>query len=159
MKKNNENYFEMKIKALPENVPFVRSAIATFALPLGPTLDDIQDLKTAVSEAFTNAVEHAYPEKWGDCEVDINVSLDKLTNKISVVIGDHGVGIKNFDKAREPFFSTADNLEEHSGMGFTIMETFMDSLMLENNENKGVKLTMTKTIGNSKSCAQVESSC
>ena len=159
MNKKTENYFEMKIKAVPENVKFVRSAIATFSLPLEPTYDEVQDLQTAVSEAFTNAVVHAYPEKRGECEVDVSVSLDKEEHKISITIGDHGVGIKNFEKAREPFFSTAENVEEHCGMGFTIMETFMDNLSLQNNEGRGVKLIMAKTLGRSKDSAQAECSC
>lgn len=159
MKNKYDNYFEMKIKALPENVKFVRNAIATFSLPLEPLLDEVQDLQTAISEAFTNAVVHAYPEKKGDCEVDVEVSLDAASHKISISIGDHGVGIKNFEQAREPFFSTAGNFDEHSGMGFTIMETFMDEVLLENNNGRGVKLTMSKTLGLSKSCAQTLVSC
>lgn len=142
MKTNN--YMEVKFKAESVNEGFARVCVASFVLPLNPSVDEVNDLKTAVSEAVTNAVVHAYPR--GEGEVNMRVELDG--NDVIVSISDHGIGIKDFLKAREPFYTTKPN-EERSGMGFAVMESFMDSVELEKNGEKGLKVILRKTLKNS----------
>lgn len=135
------NYMEVKFKALSENEAFARVCVASFCLQLNPSIDDITDLKTAVSEAVTNSVVHAYPNKIGDIYLSVEIKDDLVV----VTIKDDGIGIKDFDKAREPFYTTKPN-EERSGMGFSVMESFMDDLKLEKNGEKGLKVILTKRI-------------
>lgn len=137
----NNNYMEVRFKAISENESFARVCVASFCLKLNPTIDELTDIKTAVSEAVTNCVVHAYPNKTGD--VLIRAEIDGDVFKIT--ISDDGIGIKDFDKAREPFFTTKPD-EERSGMGFAVMESFMDSLSLEKNGEKGLKVILTKSI-------------
>lgn len=137
----NNNYMEVRFKAISENESFARVCVASFCLKLNPTIDELTDIKTAVSEAVTNCVVHAYPNKKGD--VLIRAEIDGDVFKIT--ISDDGIGIKDFDKAREPFFTTKPD-EERSGMGFAVMESFMDSLSLEKNGEKGLKVILTKSI-------------
>ena len=137
----NNNYMEVRFKAISENESFARVCVASFCLKLNPTIDELTDIKTAVSEAVTNCVVHAYPNKKGD--VLIRAEIDGDVFKIT--ISDDGIGIKDFDKAREPFFKTKPD-EERSGMGFAVMESFMDSLSLEKNGEKGLKVILTKSI-------------
>lgn len=140
MKTKNE--LTMTVKSLSENESFVRSSVAAFCLPMNPTLDEITEIKTAVSEAVTNCVVHAYPDKVGDIIVKV-----KLTeNSVHISVTDYGVGIDNLEKAIEPFFTTKPD-EDRSGMGFTVIESFMDSFKLERNKGKGVTVHMTKQIG------------
>ena len=139
--KKDANYMEIKFKAISENEAFARTCVAAFCLPLQPTLDEINDIKTAVSEAVTNSVVHAYSN--GDGEVTLSAAYNN--GQLTISVSDKGVGIKNFDQAREPFFTTRPN-EERSGMGFTIMESFMDELKLEKNDDKGLKVIMKKAI-------------
>ena len=143
MKENN--FMEVTFKALSVNESFARVCVAGFCLQLNPTLDEIGDIKTAVSEAVTNCVVHAYPNKhkgliWLRCEVE-----DGL---VKIIIKDNGVGIKDIDKAKEPFYTTKPS-EDRSGMGFAVMESFMDSLDVSNNEGSGITVTMSKKIANS----------
>ncbi|MGN1221997.1 MAG: anti-sigma F factor [Christensenellales bacterium] len=140
-----KNEMTMIVKAISENESFVRSSVASFCLPLNPTLDEITEIKTAVSEAVTNCVVHAYPNKVGD--ITIKVKLTQTDVHISIT--DHGVGIDNLEKAIEPFFTTKPE-EDRSGMGFTVIESFMDSFKLERNKGKGVTVYMTKHIGSKK---------
>jgi len=114
-----ENYMVMEFLSRSSNESFARTAVATFAAQLDPTLDEIGDIKTAVSEAVTNSIVHGYPNTLGKIVVKVRI-LEKNTLEISV--RDWGCGIENIDKAREPMFTTGG--EERSGMGFTIMESF-----------------------------------
>ncbi len=139
---NTINEMTLNFKAISENEAFARSCVAAFCLQLNPTLDEITDIKTAVSEAVTNCVVHAYPKEKGD--VSINVKLTQDTAIISV--SDNGVGISNFSKARQPFFTTKPD-DERSGMGFTVMESFMDKVYLLKNNDKGVTVLMEKKFG------------
>ncbi len=141
------NEMNLSIKAISCNEGFARSCVAAFCLPANPSIDEITDIKTAVSEAVTNSVVHAYPQK--DGVIDINVKL--YNSFVEIRICDNGVGIDDFEKAKQPFFTTKPN-EERSGMGFCVMESFMDSLEVCKNKNKGVAIFMTK---NFKSGAQV----
>lgn len=137
--KNIINTMTLNFKALSINESFARACVAAFCVQAQPTLDEITDIKTAVSEAVTNCVVHAYPKKAG--EVVINVIL--YENAVEINISDFGIGIKDFAEAREPFFTTKPN-EERSGMGFTVMESFMDVLEVFPNANKGVTVKLVK---------------
>lgn len=136
-----KNKFSMQVDAVLSNESFIRSSIANFALPLNPTVAEVNDIKTAVSEAVTNCIVHGYNNKGGviyiECFTDGNL--------LSVTIKDTGVGIPDIKKAREPFYTTKAN-EERSGMGFTLMETFMDTLEVSPNANGGIVVCMTKEI-------------
>ena len=133
------NEMNISFKALSVNEGFARACVAAFCAQMNPSLDEITDIKTAVSEAVTNCVVHAYPKKTGD----VNIKVELYENSVTIYISDNGVGIEDFDKAREPFFTTKPN-EERSGMGFTVMESFMDKLDLLKNEGKGVTVKMEK---------------
>ena len=138
-----KNQVEIKFKSLPENEAFARTCVSAFCLQLNPTLDEIGDIKTAVSEAVTNCVVHAYPERVGE----ITMLLSCVENKIHIVIKDNGIGIADIDKALTPFYTTKPG-EERSGMGFTVMDSFMDSLSVKNNGKKGLIVEMSKRIEN-----------
>lgn len=136
------NEMTVKFKAISINESFARSLVAAFCVQANPTLDEITDIKTAVSEAVTNSVVHAYPN--GQGYVTINVKL--FENCAEIVVSDTGVGITNFEKAKEPFFTTKPD-EERSGMGFTVMETFMNNVEISKNGAHGVKIQMFKKFG------------
>jgi len=135
------NQMTLKFDSLSINEGFARSAVAAFCVQLNPTLDEITDIKTAVSEAVTNCVVHAYPKTVGQIEIWVGLTL----NTVHIEIRDDGVGIADFMKVREPFFTTRPQ-EERAGMGFTVMESFMDTLELRKNDNKGVIVSMTKKL-------------
>ncbi len=116
-----------------------------FALQLNPTLEELSDIKTAVSEAVTNAIIHGYPGRIG--RVEMRARIDGRV--FEVVIADRGVGIEDVAKAREPLFTTGDDVER-SGMGFTMMETFMDELEVESAPGQGTTVRMLKRIGREK---------
>lgn len=139
-----KNYMEIKFAAIPNNEALARMCAAGFCLQLNPSLDEINDIKTAVSEAVTNCVVHAYPKTPG--EVSMRVEIEGAT--VQITISDKGIGIRDFAKAREPFYTTKLS-EERSGMGFSIMESFMDSVRLEKNEEKGLKVILTKSLNES----------
>ena len=128
------------------NEGFARSAVAAFCVQLNPTLDEITDIKTAVSEAVTNCVVHAYPKSKGKITVWVGL---KKTREIDIKVIDNGVGIADLQRAREPFFTTKPD-EERAGMGFTVMESFMDTVNLERNENGGIVVEMSKSLGRRK---------
>lgn len=136
-----KNEMTLHIKSLSVNEAFARSTVAAFCAQVNPTLEDIVDIKTAVSEAVTNSVVHAYPNSIGD--IKINVVLKD--NLVTITITDYGIGIFDTEKAKEPFFTTKPD-EERSGMGFTVMESFMDSLDIKNNSSKGITVKMTKKL-------------
>lgn len=133
------NEMEITFDAISINEGFARSCIAAFCVQANPTLDEITDIKTAVSEAVTNCVVHAYPHKSG--KITIKVQLTESSAIISVM--DKGIGIVNFEKAREPFYTTKPE-QERSGMGFTVMESFMNRVELAKNGSSGLKVVMEK---------------
>lgn len=136
-----KNKIEIKFKSLPENEAFARTCVSAFCLQLNPTLDEIGDIKTAVSEAVTNCVVHAYPDKIGEIVMEMVCEGDK----IHIAIKDNGIGIDNIERALTPFYTTKPD-EERSGMGFTVMDSFMDSLVVRNNGAKGLIVEMSKRI-------------
>lgn len=136
-----ENYMVMEFLSRSSNESFARTAVATFAAQLDPTLDEIGDIKTAVSEAVTNSIVHGYPNTLGKIVVKVRI-LEKNTLEISV--RDWGCGIENIDKAREPMFTTGG--EERSGMGFTIMESFTDRMRVKSKLRHGTTVVMQKRI-------------
>ena len=139
MKEQFEN--EMKLEFLNKgaNEAFARITVAAFASQLDPTIEELADIKTAVSEAVTNCIIHAYENRQGI--IKINAQLKG--NEIIIQISDNGKGIE--DIAKEPLYTTKPNLER-SGMGFTIMESFMDTMKVESIVGLGTKVTLTKTI-------------
>lgn len=135
------NYMKLKVEAVAANESFVRSTIAAFATRLNPTLEEIADIKTAVSEAITNCIVHAY-KKGG--EINVLAYVDKKS--ITIEISDNGCGISNIEEAKQPFFSTAGDTDR-SGMGFTVMETFMDMVKVISKVNEGTTVILRKDIG------------
>ena len=121
------------------NEGFARSAAAAFAAQLDPTLDELGDVKTAVSEAVTNAIVHAYPDALGKVQLKLRLYPE---GELEVIVRDWGVGIPDVNKARTPLYTTGD--EERSGMGFTIMESFMDTVRVRSLPGKGTTVTMRK---------------
>ena len=123
------------------NEGFARTAAACFAAQLDPTLEEFNDIKTAVSEAVTNAVVHAYPDRLGKVKLRLRLFED---HTLEVTVQDWGVGIADIQQARTPLFTTGDG--ERAGMGFTIMESFMDSLKVRSKPGKGTVVTMRRRI-------------
>lgn len=136
-----ENYFKMTIDAKLMNEGFIRSMVAAFCVQLNPSMSEISDIKTAVSEAVTNCIVHGYGGKRGE----INVLVGLSGGVVYIKISDNGVGIEDIEKARQPFYTTKAK-EERSGMGFTLMESFMDTLKVYNNEGGGLSVEMSKEI-------------
>ena len=143
MEYNNE--LNIKFLSLSENESFARSCVASFCLPINPSIEIITDIKTAVSEAVTNCVVHAYPNNVG--VIEINVKLN--SNSIYISIKDYGVGIEDIIKAKEPFYTSKPN-SERSGMGFTVMESFMDSVSVTSKLNGGTEVVLIKNLEESK---------
>ena len=135
------NQVKLEFESRSANEGFARSAAACFAAQLDPTLEELGDIKTAVSEAVTNAIVHAYPESIGRVQLKLRLFSD---NTLELSVKDWGVGISDTDKAREPLFTTRGS--ERSGMGFTIMESFTDSLRLRSVPGKGTTVTMRKRL-------------
>lgn len=141
MKRRPENYVTLEFLSRSSNEGFARLAAAAFAAQLDPTLDELGDIKTAVSEAVTNAIVHAYPNQLGK----IVMKLRLLENQtLESVIRDWGCGMEDVEQARQPLFTTGG--EERSGMGFTIMESFMNQLVVKSAPGKGTTVTMRKRI-------------
>ena len=134
---------EMKLEFISKsaNEAFARVSVAAFAAQLDPTVEELADIKTAVSEAVTNCIIHGYEDKQGI----IKIMARLKENEIIIEISDKGKGIEDIDAAKEPLYTTKPNLER-SGMGFTIMESFMDSMEIESILGLGTKVTMTKFI-------------
>ena len=137
------NHMRLDFTALPANEAFARLAVSGFILPLNPTLETLADVKTAVSEAVTNAVVHAYGDGNGNVRLDASYT-DEGVLRVDVI--DRGRGIADVDQARQPFFTTATG-EERSGMGFTVMESFMDGVEVRSAPEKGTVVRMYKAIG------------
>lgn len=142
------NEMEITFKALSVNEGFARALVAAFCVQANPSLDEITDIKTAVSEAVTNVVVHAYP--LGDGEITIKIKL--YSSGVSIDICDYGIGIDNFKQAMEPFYTSKPN-EERSGMGFTVMESFMDEVELKKNGKNGLIVHMEKIFRGEKESA------
>ena len=141
MNRKYENKMQLEILSKSNNEAFARITVAAFAAQLDPTIEELSDIKTAVSEAVTNCIIHGYE----DSEGIIKIITKIYHNTIIIEISDTGKGIENIDKAREPLYTSKPNLER-SGMGFTIMESFMDEVNIESIVGLGTKVTMKKKI-------------
>ena len=135
------NYITFEFLSRSANEGFARGAVACFAAQLDPTLEELGDIKTAVSEAVTNAIVHAYPDTLGKVVVKAKILEG---NVLEVTVRDWGKGIADVEQARKPLYTTGG--EERSGMGFTIMESFMDKLTVRSAEGKGTRVTMRRRI-------------
>lgn len=136
-----ENYFKLEFDAKNQNESFARGVVALFVSSLNPTTAEINEIKTAVSEAVTNSIVHGYSNKGGKIVLEAGLSGSIIDIKIS----DNGIGIADIDMAMQPFFTTKID-EEHSGMGFTLMDSFMNLLEVKPNGNKGLVVHMQKEI-------------
>lgn len=139
------NNMKLEFSSASENENFARVAVAAFITRLDPTLEEISDIKTAVSEAVTNCIVHGYEQNEGQIYIDCFIE----DNNVTVIIEDTGFGIEDIDMARQPLFTTKPELER-SGMGFSFMEAFMDSLEVKSKKGHGTKVIMTKRIGKGK---------
>lgn len=140
-----KNSMEISFKSKSENEAFARVVVAAFASQLDPTINELADIKTAVSEAVTNAIIHGYNDEGKD--VVIKSEIDG--NTIMISVEDSGVGIDDIDLATQPLYTSKPELER-SGMGFTVMESFMDQINVDSQNGIGTKVTMVKTIGSTK---------
>lgn len=137
-----ENHMRLAFDAKSENEGFARVAVAAFASQLDPTLEEISDIKTALSEAVTNAIIHGYEDMDGG-EVEIECKINN--NELEIVVRDSGRGIEDVKQAMEPLYTSHPEMER-SGMGFTVMETFMDSIGVSTRVGEGTEVRMVKTI-------------
>lgn len=137
----HENYMVLEFPSKSCNEAFARAAVASFAAQLDPTLEELGDIKTAVSEAVTNAIVHAYPDSLGLIHLRCKI-LDE--GVLEIVVRDRGVGIQDIQQARKPMFTTGG--AERSGMGFTIMESFMTALSITSHTGKGTTVKMRRKI-------------
>ena len=136
-----ENYMILEFPSRSANEAFARSAVACFAAQLDPTLEELGDIKTAVSEAVTNCIVHAYPNAYGIIILRCRILKD---NVLDIVVKDRGVGIADIDQARRPMFTTGG--ADRSGMGFTIMESFMTSVEITSSPGKGTSVHMRRKL-------------
>ena len=136
-----ENYMVLEFPSKSVNESFARAAVAGFATQLDPNLEELGDIRTAVSEAVTNAIVHAYPDQIGMITKKCRILKDNI---IDIVVKDRGVGISDLQKARQPMFTTGG--AERSGMGFTIMESFMTSFSVKSAEGKGTTIHMRRKL-------------
>lgn len=136
-----ENYMSLEFPSKSTNESFARSAVACFAAQLDPTMEELGDIRTAVSEAVTNCIVHAYPDGLGLVSLRCRVLKD---NTLDIVIKDKGVGIENLEQARKPMFTTGGT--DRSGMGFTIMESFMTSFHVTSKPGKGTVVHMRRKL-------------
>ena len=136
-----ENYVTLEFLSRSSNEGFARVAAAGFAAQLDPTLDELGDIKTAVSEAVTNAIVHGYPDQLGKIVMKLKLLEN---NTLEITVRDWGKGIEDIQQARQPLFTTGG--EERSGMGFTIMESFLDRLTVKSTPGRGTTVTMRRRI-------------
>lgn len=136
-----DNYMVLEFPSRSSNEAFARSAVACFAAQMDPNLEELGDIRTAVSEAVTNCIVHAYPERIGSITLRCRILKD---NVLDIVVKDKGVGIADVTQARTPSFTTGGN--ERSGMGFTIMESFMNDLRISSKPGKGTIVHMRRKI-------------
>ncbi|HCW05130.1 MAG TPA: anti-sigma F factor [Clostridium sp.] len=134
-----ENRIKIEFESKSENESFARVAVAAFVSQLDPTIEELTDIKTAVSEAVTNSIIHGYENKEGTVIIEASIKGDGVT----IIVSDEGRGIDNVEEAMQPLYTSRPDLER-SGMGFTVMETFMDNLEVYSNPGKGTKITMKK---------------
>ena len=136
-----ENYMTLEFPSKSANEAFARSAVACFAAQLDPTLEELGDIRTAVSEAVTNCIVHAYPNDLGIITVRCRILKD---NTLDIVIKDRGVGIPDLEQARRPLYTTGGS--DRSGMGFTIMESFMTTFSVTSEPGKGTSVHMRRKL-------------
>ena len=141
MRTKAENEVVLQFPSQSSNEGFIRSAVACFAAQMDPTLNELEDIKTAVSEAATNAIVHAYPDQIGKVVVKARICAG---NVLEITVRDYGRGIPDVDKARQPMYTTGG--DERSGMGFTIMESFMDGLTVRSAPGRGTTVVMKKKL-------------
>lgn len=135
------NYMKMSFDARSINESLARVTVMGFMTAMNPTLDELQDVKTAVSEAVTNAIIHGYQEE----DKQVEMTCIQEGQKLTIIIEDHGAGIENVELARQPFFTTKPGMER-SGMGFAFMESFMDQVEISSKLGEGTRVTLTKYI-------------
>ena len=140
-----KNSANIKFLSLSVNESFARMCVSSFVAPLNPTIEELNDIKTAVSEAVTNAIVHGYKDKNG--EIEMRLFSEK--NLVHIEIMDDGCGISDIEKARQPFFTTCTD-GTRSGMGFTVMESFMDEIKIASAPDEGTRVVMQKKIGGKK---------
>lgn len=140
---NTQNKVRLELAALSENVSLARVMVAAFATPLDPNIGEVTDIQTAVSEAVTNAIIHGYGEA-NNLDI-VAITLESNTREIKIEIADRGVGIENIGAAREPLFTTKPEMER-SGLGFTVMESFMDSVEVTSCPGEGTIVKMSKKL-------------
>lgn len=143
MKSLYDNEMKLEFISKSNNESFARITVAAFVAQLDPTIEEISDIKTAVSEAVTNCIIHGYEDKEGIIKIECKL----IKNTILIEVSDNGKGIENIDLAKEPLYTSKPDLER-SGMGFTIMESFMEDVKIESILGIGTKVTMKKTIKN-----------
>ena len=141
MKSKAENYITVEFPSRSANEGFARAVVACFAAQMDPTLNELEDIKTVVSEAVTNAIVHAYPATVGKVILKARICPGSV---LEITVKDHGKGIPDVEKARQPMYTTGG--EERSGMGFTIMESFMDKLAVKSTPGRGTTVVMRKKI-------------
>ena len=148
---NNTNHARVSFDACSVNEGFARMVVMGFMMDMNPTMDELQDVKTAVSEAVTNAIIHGYEQE----SQQVEMTCLREGQKLTVIVEDHGVGIENVEEARQPFFTTKPDMER-SGMGFAFMETFMDEVIVSSKLGEGTRVTMTKYIQSDRSDSEHE---
>ena len=148
---NATNEMSISFSALSENEAFARVAVAAFVLPLNPTMEELTEIKTIVSEAVTNAIIHGYQEEHGIIYLQCKI----VGYKMELVIEDHGVGIEDVDVVRQPLYTSRPDLER-SGMGFTIMESFVDEIEVDSAVKRGTRLRFVKHIRSPLSATRYE---
>lgn len=136
-----DNYMILEIPSKSTNEAFARSAVACFAAQLDPTMEELGDIRTAVSEAVTNAIVHAYPDELGIITIRCRILKD---NVLDIVIKDKGIGIRDIEQAMRPMFTTGGS--DRSGMGFTIMESFMTTFEVTSEPGKGTAVHMRRRL-------------
>ena len=141
MKTKANNEVTLAFPSRSSNEGFARAAVSCFAAQMDPTLNELEDIKTAVSEAVTNAIVHAYPDRLGKVALKLRLKEGGI---LEILVRDWGVGIADVEQARTPLFTTGS--EERSGMGFTIMESFMDTLRVKSVPGRGTTVTMCRRI-------------
>lgn len=142
---NIQNRMKLEFSNRSENESFARIAVSAFAASLDPTMEELTEIKTAVSEAVSNSIIHAYrSDENGMITVECMVDVER---RFIIIVSDTGIGIDDVQQAREPLFTSKPG-EERSGMGFTVMESFMDKLEVESKPGKGTRVTMIKNLDN-----------
>ena len=142
MKTKAENEVTLQVPSRSSNEGFLRSVVACFAAQMDPTLNELEDIKTAVSEAATNAIVHAYPDSIGRVVVKVRQCAGNL---LEITVRDYGRGIPDIERARQPMYTTGDP-EERAGLGFAVMQSFMDKVHVSSRPGRGTRVTLTKRL-------------